>query len=560
MSGGRAKKRARVKEPEPAAEAAQHGAAASASAAQAAGVLDALPDALLGDIFRALGPRASWPLRGVCSRWQRLVEETDWASVELQMDGGRAGDWAAAGGVPKPRRKAAASERSGERAFSRVSTLLEERRLRLVGGGSVALRAELPRRAISAPQSGKKGRAADAELKRSHQLAAAAACRLLAVAASSGVGPAPARPREVVIELSRRDGLLIGVNDDVDFVRTFLLDLLRALAPPGDVPSGLQSLSVGCNVEPERYSRQEWLPWPAPAELQPALAPFGQLRSLDLFFGPLDEGITKEAAAVVAAACPLLASLSVRPRPMAVAPVLAALAPLAHLQNLAVLVGHPHICDAVAFGIVTIAGGAAGKSLRSLAFLPETEVYAQGAFPRRKERIKNHLFEASDDALLALGSMPHLESVRTLFLTCSDVKKAAVLALGRSASLRELHVFLYANEVKHARALAEALTALPRIERLFLELSCSDAGPGARDALAFLRSAGARRALTDLRLIVYEPVSEALAEALAALPALRRLEVAAHPVCWPVQGALPPRPREILGRLRPDVAVTVCAF
>eukprot|EP00741_Cyanophora_paradoxa_P024941 tig00000056_g24075.t1 len=56
-------------------------------------------------------------------------------------------------------------------------------------------------------------------------------------------------------------------------------------------------------------SCEESSPWPAPAELRTALAPFAQLRSLDLFFETCP-GATPATAAAIAGACPLLRSLS----------------------------------------------------------------------------------------------------------------------------------------------------------------------------------------------------------------------------------------------------------
>eukprot|EP00741_Cyanophora_paradoxa_P024942 tig00000056_g24076.t1 len=158
---------------------------------QAAPAIDALPDAILSDVLKTLGLRAGWPLRGVCRRWRRVAEDTPWPSLELRFRSG--------GGGPAPAPAAAASDASGagprpnasggdrfEEACGALSTLFEQRKLRLAGGASVALRPEL------AP--GPSRRAADvAEARQRHRGALEAACRLLAAITRSyyaNCGPA----------------------------------------------------------------------------------------------------------------------------------------------------------------------------------------------------------------------------------------------------------------------------------------------------------------------------------------------------------------------------------
>eukprot|EP00741_Cyanophora_paradoxa_P017678 tig00021013_g17073.t1 len=122
-----------------------------------------------------------WPLRGVCRRWRRVIEETDWSSIELRTD----------------------EEKSAGSAPSRhgvATALVEERKLRLGDGASV---------------SGGGG---------------------------GGGGAAPAQPREVVFGVLGSED---GDEEDgcgEDFLRRFVLGALRALRPPGGAPSLLEGL------------------------------------------------------------------------------------------------------------------------------------------------------------------------------------------------------------------------------------------------------------------------------------------------------------------------------
>eukprot|EP00741_Cyanophora_paradoxa_P000059 tig00000057_g56.t1 len=352
----------------------------------AAGAFDVLPDALLGDVFKALGPQASWRLRGVCRRWRRVVEETEWASFELRIK-------AADVDVSPPAAAADAAsgagpEQSDESAYGALSALFERRRLRLSAGASVSLRPELSR-LVPFDRISERSRDAAEQI---HRRRVEAACSLLSAIARSASHSGSAQPREVSIEFFKSTEYLFCDHDsDVDeaveaarclvrqvgrgFVRDSLLEALRALRmrPPDGAASALESLSVGfgCSSATGREASANFIPWPAAAELRAAFAPFSQLRSLSLFFGDLDDGAVPEGAAAAAAACPLLQSIRVCARRDSESGVLAALAPLAHLERIA-LVSTSAVYSDLTGGLVALADGAAGKCLRSIAFVTKT--------------------------------------------------------------------------------------------------------------------------------------------------------------------------------------------
>eukprot|EP00741_Cyanophora_paradoxa_P011118 tig00020553_g10739.t1 len=525
---------------------------AAADLDREAGPFDALPDAVMVEVYKALGLRASWPLRRVCRRWRRVLEETEWASFELRV---------------KIDASAREDEESGaadvERAFASASALFEEGRLRLGGGARVSLRPEL----VSTEAEAEAEEGAQDE---GHLRAAAAACGLLASIArghASGAGAgAGAAPREVVLEILRSSakppplGFELDVREhgrtEDDFVGGLLLGALRSLAPPegaaGSGASALEGLGLALTAADSDCLWAPW-PWPPPGELRAALAPFAALRSLDLHF-QASTGATAETAAAIAAACPLLRSLSLQlnrrnlescsisscapqdlrcliyPPPTPPPPVLRstpkaleALAVLSHLERLLLLVCDS-LCD-VTGGLGALAGGPAGASLEGLAFLHSDAAFAEGEFPRRHP----HAYPARTETGEALG------------------------------------------------ALAGALNALPRLERLRLHLSVLNHNAG--EVAALLSGPGARRALADLRLRLGRALTGAEAEAIAALPALGRLELDA--LFAPVQksvAALPAldperpeastlleslesdsslRPYEALRRLRPEVRASV---
>eukprot|EP00741_Cyanophora_paradoxa_P020823 tig00000055_g20102.t1 len=262
-------------------------------------------------------------------RWRRVVEETEWAVVELRIKGGTAID-----SKIRAAEFGESSSSSSSPTRSLFSELFEKTKL---------------------------------------------------------------RPREVTIErLKGEDGDQIVGDPDVNanLISAYLLGVLRALRPPEGAASSLEGLRVGfcfC-LDLDRFPSRDIgnrikLPWPRAPELRAALAPFGALRSLALDvmisgvhkslafqFSGLDEGISPHAAAAIAAACPLLRSLSLPLRPSgsptSTSAVLAALAPLAHLQQLAVVLDGVRSGAKVnvAAGLAALADGPAGKSLRKIAF------------------------------------------------------------------------------------------------------------------------------------------------------------------------------------------------
>eukprot|EP00741_Cyanophora_paradoxa_P017568 tig00020999_g16970.t1 len=461
-SAGRARKRARVDDP-------------AAAPPPRPRTFDALPDAVMSDVFKALGLQASWPLRGVCRRWRQVVEE-----MEL------------------------------------LSALFEHRKLRLGRGGSVSLRVELPAYAGDSPAAG---------------AAVDAACRILRAIARSHSGPA--QLRGVIVELMGGTGFHSpSRRTPLNMLRASLLGVLGALRPAADgAPSSLESLSIGFTMA--KYSScGDRFNWPRAAKLQAALAPFGRLRSLHIFFGPIDGGLGPDAAAAVAAACPLLRSLSIHPRDSSssssMPAALAALAPLAHLEHIA-LVGLPdrEWEDRDVAGVVSaLAGGAAGASLRSIEFAgDETRLYRHGEFPRTQDHAYAERqpagFRISEADFLALGRMPRLESLKTLQL--ADSPPACLLALARAACQVDFEASIASGTDSDEAlvALADLASRLPDSARLRMYLRSSGFGPGR--LAEFLRSPGVQRCLVSLSLDAAWPLSAAEARAILALGSLERL-------------------------------------
>eukprot|EP00741_Cyanophora_paradoxa_P024535 tig00000269_g23689.t1 len=484
-------------------------------------------DALMSDVFRALGLRASWPLRGVCRRWLRVVEETEWTDVELQIKLATDMYKTAPG-----RRRVAPAEQRDESLYDAVSALFEQRKLRLGAGASVSLSPELV-------YLSKKKNIHTA--KQSEQRILAAACRLLTAIAGSHGGP----QRSWGLSFALRGGEpgQPRIRSDRDHVCAYLCGVLRALAPPEGATSALESLSV--SLLGVRPTETEWAPWPPAAadELRAALAPFRQLRSLELAFNATDAGIGPEAAAAVAASCPLLRSLCFFPCGEAAGEALAALAPLARLEELvALFTGRSPVSDSV----LALGDGPAGQSLRRVEFVE--------AKPNREPQLRypsSLAFGSVSSAVLhALGRMPKLESIEEMQLSTGRVTAESVRALGRAASLRRIDLEIEDYEesagVRVLPALGEALSGLPRLERLNLVLKGDRTPP--EGVLALLASDCARRALTGLHLSVLRPLAEAEAEAILALPALRRLRVACD-----LARVDPLDPYHVLAGIRPQV-------
>eukprot|EP00741_Cyanophora_paradoxa_P001911 tig00000523_g1851.t1 len=464
-------KRSRVAEP----------AAAAASPAQDAGTFgfDALPDDVMSALFKSLGDGA---------------------------------------GTDADDPPASASS-----AAEDMAALLEERKLRFARGSEFELRLEL-----LSPDC------------KSLPRALAAACRIVA---------AIPRPRKMTVELfpaypsaKGRSSIDSATNAAVaaGVVSAFLLGMLRALRPvdpdgaAGGSGSGLQSLKLGflpldCAYT---YTEQQPLPWPPADELRAALAPFGDLRSLDLWFPGAAVGA--ETAAAIVAACPLLRSVSFRPCPMESPAVFIELGRLAHLRKLVVLLRNYWESRRCAGGIAALAAGPAGASLRRIAFYHCIRVYDCNWFPRRRPEALAESWCLSDDDLLALGHLPALESASPLLIDAGvgGVDAASILALGRAEGLRELALEFQMGAapadpdraLEALEALGGALEGLPRLASLKLKLVVGVAYlENADDFAALFRSPGVSRALAELELHVPRDVGEAEAAAVAALPALRRL-------------------------------------
>eukprot|EP00741_Cyanophora_paradoxa_P015697 tig00020904_g15154.t1 len=512
--------------------------------AAGAGAFSVLPDALLGELFEALGPRSSWPLRSVCRRWRRAVEQTEWSELEL-------GPRPLAQAVDVDDKAAAvARDLDSARLFDAAAALFAAGKLRLRRGAALALGVEL-RLPAPAPadrdadsddgSDGDSGEDREPIPPTPAAAAAAAALRLLAAAA----GGARVQPREVVVDLVASAGA--GSYD-------------AELAGRGR--GGREPAAVAGAGPPAPDAAAAAA---AGRELRAALAPFGGLRALSLLF-PGPAGV--DVASAVAAACPLLESLTLHPSGSP-SSALAALAPLARLERLA-LVLEDDRCD-VAGGLAALADGAAGASLRSLAFFGPWALlrFSGCGFPGRPGAPQPSRVRLSDAALRALGRMPKLERLEPIWID-GDRYPEEVSAdhepyrtLRRMASLREpfLHFAggVYPARIARAlRALAETINNLPRLDELRLRLHMSVVGASPRDVAAFLGSPGVRRALAALHLDAGRPLYEAEAAAVLALPALLCLRVKAD------LGPLPRdpaslRPYQILQGLPPRVAVSVAA-
>eukprot|EP00741_Cyanophora_paradoxa_P018062 tig00021037_g17441.t1 len=304
-----------------------------------------------------------------------------------------------------------------------------------------------------------------------------------------------------------------------------------ANAHPAVSCSCLESVSVGITSTPRESDRKRLLTVWGPEDrsaLREVMRPFSGLRSLNLS-SPFFEGLNREGAAIIAEACPNVSTLHLTADFQVISGVLSALASLPNLQHLSASDANPKtVTVSFANGLEALADGAAGRTLRSIGFFGE-----QGLFNR----------------------MPNLESIQP-FLVDSDICMAMaqerITSLGRIAGLREASVafidMVDAGKTSEAlRALAEALSRLPRLEKLTLDFSMNYAcGDADVDYASLLESPGVRRRLASLRMALR---SEADALAVLGLPALRHLRVSTG------LGSL--RPLEVLRGLRPDVELEV---
>eukprot|EP00741_Cyanophora_paradoxa_P024491 tig00022075_g23647.t1 len=463
-------------------------------------------------------------------RWRRVIEETEWASVELRL---KPLSWRGDGDRPADEPGAEAAPAGRGVAAERVCSSLMIKSLRLGGaaGCRIAVRAELDD--ASTPDAPDLNPAAEA--------AASCACRLVEFIAGRG-RPRP-QLREVVVELIAGDRIVMnGAHLDPAFASALLLGALRALRPPevggaagcGPSRSALETLSVGITGGRARRFDDETreLAWPAAAELRAALAPFPALASLTVSLNGLDAGAGPEEAAAVAAACPLLRSLALRP---ADAAALGALAPLAHLQQLTLMLDCEYSSSGLdaTDGLAALAGGPAGRSLRRIDFIGARGYFMAGEFPRQVESPRPSLSGPSylslttpPGAVSALARMPNLAAVGPLRFSTEFSDPATATALGRATSLRE--AFIHVNFCDYFAICGQRTPTF--IRALTDSISRAPPPPGAACDDSGIRSNGARRALAHLDLHLDRPTTPAEREALRRLPNLRTLRLDSAPV------------------------------
>eukprot|EP00741_Cyanophora_paradoxa_P017145 tig00020960_g16557.t1 len=352
-----------------------------------------------------------------------------------------------------------------------------DRLTRLVGGGGLQLRGDVRLR-VSGPFK---------------SLRAQPAALLRALAE----GPLR-RLREAEVRFSLADGAKLARH---------VSDVLGAVRPAG---AALEALLVASDADAQHGS----LAACDPQQLHASLAPLANLRHLHL---PPSFVVEPPHAAAVAAACPLLRRLALRPcgvhSPNGVVPALAALASLAHLEELE-LFGrdNPH-------GIDDVARGPAGQSLRVIRLSSEPNA--------------NVVFGAA--SFLAMAAMPRLEAVEGWIELGGNVGPETLSELQALSRLRSLHLSfrLCSLSVVALSGLAAALTAgCPALTELGIRGFVRDSAPStpgygaaASEALAALYIAG-RRALREVSVDSHAPLSEAEAAALAACgPQLARVHL-----------------------------------
>eukprot|EP00741_Cyanophora_paradoxa_P001849 tig00000514_g1792.t1 len=285
-----------------------------------------------------------------------------------------------------------------DNACDTLVSLIEEGKLRLGSGASVSIR-----------------------LKYATDCTVEDICSLLA---------AISHPRKVDIELLSGS---LDVDDDIDedFLRDLVLGVLRALQPKEGAAGRLENLSF-C-LDPSSYEG-EWTNWPSASadELREALAPFGALRSLGIFFEQVG------AAAVIVAACPNLRSIRLQAKSSdgpdetgedwdelqyGGSDILAALAPLACLEHVTLEYPDRDIDDVDANtdtripneGLRELARGPAGRTLKSIHFAKEAWLIdCDAAFAGSTHfrlQLYRPLSEAEAEAIVSLPGLTHLEIV-----------------------------------------------------------------------------------------------------------------------------------------------------
>eukprot|EP00741_Cyanophora_paradoxa_P013515 tig00020693_g13049.t1 len=400
----------------------------------------------------ALGLRASWPLRAVCRRWRRVIEETEWTALELWFGGKDFSkqvqthassfqvhdeethtDSELEFGRPAPGRSIS-STLSCEDGCDSLSALFDQRKLRLGEGSSVALRPELQLDKFENVGSNIDDDVPDdAPVVPRRQRYVEAACKLLAAITRSCSGSA--QLREVTFELL--GGYMEGyVKFEAGFFNDFLFGVLGALRPPDGSESRLESLNIGFTADHDHHDPDidlEEMQRLAADDLHAALAPFGKLRSLTLSCDwLLSEGIAIDAAAAaaIASACPLLRSISFAPELCedgSEVEVLASLSRLEHLQE--VVFAYAALTELHDPNAPIIAG---------------LERLAKADFGTRRDGAGAAQWpwgSAAEDVVALLGSAGVRRALVRLSLSLrrplSDVEAAAIAAL---PALRELHV------------------------------------------------------------------------------------------------------------------------
>eukprot|EP00741_Cyanophora_paradoxa_P023791 tig00021621_g22980.t1 len=244
---------------------------------------------------------------------------------------------------------------------------------------------------------------------------------------------------------------------------SFVVAPLAALKPPSrhgsDAPAALEELSLDVKLRAPQEIQQRLLKGIADNTLRSALAPFSNLRSLELPTGWLLFG--RAQAAVLAECCPRLAKLTMTASEAA---AVASLAPLP-LEEL-MLSGHPFDID-IGGSLTALAAGAAGRTLK---------------------HFSGSRNEINSNDLRAVAIFPELRDFKN-FQVNDDVSREDVAALGAAPKLRELVVFFEGNE--DATAFVAGLADAVRASRTLEELSVYRTAPEGTDPAALADFVGA---------------------------------------------------------------------
>eukprot|EP00741_Cyanophora_paradoxa_P020465 tig00021257_g19755.t1 len=428
-------------------------------------VIDVLPDALLERIFSEhLGAAEAWrTARQACRKWRRLVEEIEWC--ELQVDGTR----------PETFRTLAAVVRSG--------------RLRLRRGGAAAveldinyldldLDVDVDRMRSSSPDDTPTTSALNEELLAEAEVDApghAAHDALRAcVLAAGGLRHVAVFHRVPNLDLER-------LSRDVDIDRQQLQHLyeicrciipsqlfstLRALQPPRSTTSHvhLSSLIIADDDRPvdddHIEEEEEIAAGISGGALRHALAPFSRLQLLLL---PNSIRIDQQHAAAIAASCPALQRLWIRPLND---DALVGLSSLSKLEELRLWCHNTLILGS---GFAEFAASPAGRNLRILGdTIPEQISDDDGA---------GTWCRGADFAPATMRALPAMRSLERLLFTkgLSLIKydgqelaqaREAVACLGACPKLAELSYACSAGSAVDTEVLHGLADALERSSSL----------------------------------------------------------------------------------------------